>query len=398
MSNNADFDSIFNTLPGEEPPRASVASEPLRPRSSRRNTSGSGGGAGKAGFAVFAIIVLLLGGGGTWWAWTEYGQRLVNYFAAEPVADFEGGGASPSIDIIVSPGDIGETVARALAAEGVTASFEAVYELLLQDTTITFQPGTYRLLTGMSAESAVAALRDSGNRVQISFVIPEGVTMQQALEIVAKQASLPLTELVEAAGEPLLYGIDSPSGTLEGYLFPATYSFEPDTGAGDIVARMVQEMKNRLSAAGVEEKDWHSILTMAALVQKEVRSTEDFYKAARVFYNRLNITMALQSDATVTYWTGLYDGASTSDADRADEGNPYNTYVYPGLPLGPISLPGDVAIDAALNPAAGDWLYFVAIDLRTGETVFSNTYAEHLVAVEIWLSWCRESEENGAYC
>ena len=66
MSNNADFDSIFNTLPGEEPPRASVPSEPLRPRSSRGNASGGGGGAGKAGCAVFAIIVLLLGGGGTW--------------------------------------------------------------------------------------------------------------------------------------------------------------------------------------------------------------------------------------------------------------------------------------------------------------------------------------------
>jgi UPF0755 protein len=398
MSNNADFDAIFNTLPGEEPLRASPSTAPPLRRTARRQSSGGGGGGGKAGFAVFAIIVLLLGGGGGWWAWTEYGQRLVNYFAAEPVADFEGGGASPSIDIIVSPGDIGETVARTLATEGVTASFDAVYELLLEDTTITFQPGTYRLLTGMSAESAVAALRDPGNRVQISFVIPEGVTLQQALEIIAKQASLPLTELVEATREPLLYGIESPSGTLEGYLFPATYTFEPETTAGDIVARMVQEMKNRLAAAGVAEADWHRILTMAALVQKEARLTEDFYKAARVFYNRLDITMPLQSDATVTYWTGLYDGVSTSDADRADDANPYNTYVFTGLPLGPISLPGEVAIDAALNPVAGDWLYFVAIDLRTGDTVFSNTYAEHLVAVDIWLNWCRESEENGAYC
>jgi UPF0755 protein len=108
--------------------------------------------------------------------------------------------------------------------------------------------------------------------------------------------------------------------------------------------------------------------------------------------------MALQSDATVTYWTGLYDSVSTTDADRADPDNPYNTYYYTGLPLGPISLPGEVAMDAALNPAAGDWLYFVAIDLRTGETVFSNTFAEHERAVQRWLSWCRESEENGAYC
>ena len=161
---------------------------------------------------------------------------------------------------------------------------------------------------------------------------------------------------------------------------------------------MVAETKSRLTAKEVPPERWHEILTMAALVQREARMEEDFYKASRVFNNRLDIGMALQSDATVTYWTGLYDSVSTTDADRADPDNPYNTYYYTGLPLGPISLPGDLAIDAALNPTVGDWLYFVAIDLRTGDTIFSNTYAEHLVAVDKWLSWCRESKENGAYC
>jgi UPF0755 protein len=150
------------------------------------------------------------------------------------------------IDVIVSPGDIGETVARKLADVGVTASFEAVYDLLLQDATITFQPGTYRLLTGMSAESALSALRDSDNRVQVSFVIPEGVTMQRGLEIIAEQASVPLENLVDAVSEPALYGVSNPAGSLEGYLFPATYSFEPGVSAEEIVARMVEETKNRL--------------------------------------------------------------------------------------------------------------------------------------------------------
>jgi UPF0755 protein len=108
--------------------------------------------------------------------------------------------------------------------------------------------------------------------------------------------------------------------------------------------------------------------------------------------------MPLQSVATVTYWTGLYDGAGTSDADRADEGNPYNTYVISGLPPGPISLPGELAIDAAINPVEGPWLYFVSVDLRTGETVFSETYAEHNRARDQWLAWCRASEENRAFC
>ena len=393
MPEDSNFDEIFNTLPGQRTPET-----PPEDRLRREVHSRAPGGRGKTVFAMFSVVILLLSGGGVWWVWSEYGERVVNYFEAEPTVDFEGGGAPPTIDVIVAPGDIGETVAQKLADAGVTASFESVYDLLLEDATITFQPGTYRLLTSMSAESALTALRDSDNRVQVSFVVPEGLVMQQALEIISEQASLPLEDLVEAVSEPAVYGIDSPSGSLEGYLFPATYNFEPGVTADEIVARMVDEMKSRLAQAGVAESDWHRVLTMAGLVQKEARLTDDFYKAARVFYNRLDVGMALQSDATVTYWTGLYDGVSTSDADRADTDNPYNTYVFPGLPPGPISLPGDIAIDAAVNPALGDWLYFVSVDLRTGETVFSDTYAQHLVAVDQWLSWCRESEENGAYC
>lgn len=394
MASDSDFDKIFNTLPGE-----TASSEPLRPRNqarpSKRPSSGSWG---KRIFAGVALAVLVLSGTGVWLLWNEYGTRIVNYFAQEEVADFEGGGADPTIEVIVNPGDIGETVARNLAESGVTASFEAVYEILLADATITFQPGTYRLLTGMSAESAIAALRDPNNRVQIEFLIPEGVTMQQALEVISEKASLSLDALTEAVADPSVYGVNPANGSLEGYLFPATYTFEPGATADDIVARMVEEMKNRLSSAGVAQEDWHEVLTMASLIQREARFDEDFYRVSRVFTNRLDISMPLQSDATVTYWTGEYGSAGTSDADRADEGNPFNTYVYTGLTPGPISLPGDLAIDAALNPAEGDWLYFVSVDLRTGETVFSVTYADHLRAVEQWLSWCRESDENGAYC
>jgi UPF0755 protein len=250
----------------------------------------------------------------------------------------------------------------------------------------------------MSADSAIAALRDPNNRVQIEILITEGVTLQRALDIIAEKASLSPDSLTEAVSEPTLYGVDPPNGSLEGYLFPATYTFEPGATAGDIVAQMVEEMKDRLEAAGVPQEQWHETLTTASLLQREARFEDDFYKVSRVIANRLDITMPLQFDSTVTYWTGEYGSAGTSDADRADGENPFNTYVYTGLPPGPISLPGDLAINAALNPAEGGWLYFVSVDLRTGETVFSETYAQHLRAVEQWLTWCRESEENGAYC
>jgi UPF0755 protein len=410
MTNDADFDRIFSTLPPLTPQTPQAPQTPqtgqvpqgfgeaLPARRELRQRKPPRQSGGKSIGAIVTILVLVLSGSGVWLVWNEYGERVVNFFAEEEIADFEGSGAEPAIDIVVAPGDIGETVARKLAEAGVTASFEAVYSILLVDTTIIFQPGTYRLLTGMSGESAIAALRDPANRVEVTFTIPEGKTLEQAIEIMATAADLEVSDFADPVADPAAYGIDSPTGTLEGYLFPSTYTFEPGVTASEIVDRLVQEMRSRLEANGVAPEDWHEVLTMAGLIQREARFEQDFYKVSRVFTNRLEVGMPLQSDATVTYWTGLYDGAGTSDADRADEENPYNTYVISGLPPGPISLPGELAIDAAVNPVEGRWLYFVSVDLRTGETVFSETYAEHNRARDQWLEWCRASEENSAYC
>ena len=250
----------------------------------------------------------------------------------------------------------------------------------------------------MSGDSAIVALLDPANRVQNEILIREGVNLQQALDEIAAQTSIPVDELSIAASDPSLSGVDPPNGSLEGYLFPATYRFEPGASAEDIISRMVEEMKEKLVELDVVEERWHKTLTLASIIQREARFEEDFYKVSAVFSNRLDISMPLQSDATISYWTGDYEGAGTSDSDRSDQNNPFNTYVFPGLTPGPISLPGELAINAAMNPADGNWLYFVSVDLRTGETVFSEEYRDHLRAVEVWLAWCRESDENGEYC
>jgi UPF0755 protein len=152
---------------------------------------------------------------------------------------------------------------------------------------------------------------------------------------------------------------------------------------------MVDRMKTELDRYGVSVADRHKVLTLASIVENEVNSPDDYYKASRVFTNRLEVGMPLQSDATVSY--GVRGSTfTTSKADRADP-NPYNTYKYPGLPIGPIGAPGSLAIDAAVNPIAGDWLYFVTVNLKTGETVFTETYAEHQKAVRQWLAWMREN-------
>ena len=118
---------------------------------------------------------------------------------------------------------------------------------------------------------------------------------------------------------------------------------------------------------------------------------EDYPKVARAIYNRLDDGMALQSDATVAYANGLSGEVFTTAEQRAVD-SPYNTYANTGLPPGPIGNPGETTIDAALHPADGDWLYWVVVNLKTGETVFSNTYAEHQQAVEQLQEYCAHSD------
>ncbi len=121
----------------------------------------------------------------------------------------------------------------------------------------------------------------------------------------------------------------------------------------------------------------------------------DYPKVARVFLNRLAIGMDLQSDATVAYGTGNTHTVTTTDAERNDASDPYNTYQHAGLPVGPISNPGDLAINAAVHPADGTWLYFVTVNLKTGDTVFSTTYADHEAAVAQWQQWMKENPSYG---
>ena len=375
MTNDADFDRIFRTLPGGANPEGQ---EPLPSRRARRSESPQPRtSAGTRIFAAVAAAVLVLTGTGLWLLWDEYGTRIVDYFAEEEIANFEGGGAEPAIEIVVSPGDIGETVARKLFDSGVTASFESVYEILLMDTSIIFQPGTYRLLTAMSAESAVAALRDPANRVEWQVTLPEGVRLSRALELIAEGTGIRLAD-IQAVQDPAIYGLDVPTGSLEGYLFPSTYRFEPGVSATDVIARMVDEMQTRLDGLGVPEADRHRFLTFAGLVQREARLPDDFPKVARVFQNRLDGVR--QQD---------HNGRLQSDATyRDDLDESYDTYTIVGLPPGPISMPGQLALEATANPAIGDWVYFVTVNLESGETIFTNSYQEHQTVVPQLRAWC----------
>jgi UPF0755 protein len=348
---------------------------------------------------VFTVVLIILGGlvGGGFWGWSQYGERILNYLGEEEIPDYAGAGNAPEIILVIESGDIGEDVARKLSEEGVTASFEAVYQILLEDTSITFQPGTYRLLSEMSAQSALDAIANPENRVLYKVTIPEGVTLSRALEIISENSDIALADLEQAAADPTVYGVNPEGDSLEGYLFPATYTLEPGSSASDVVSMLVDEMIARLDGLGIAPDQWHEVLTKAALIQREARETEDFYKVSAVIDNRIADDMLLQFDSTVTYWENTYGTVWTTDEARANADNPYNTYFYPGLPPGPIGLPGATALDAAINPADAEYRYFVTVNLQSGATVFSETLSEHEAAVQLLREWC-DVAENRPYC
>ena len=386
---NDEFESL---LRGETNPIPVAEQEEVYSQPPARRRSG-------AGWAVFSVVLILVGGlvGGGLWGWSQYGDRVLEYLGQEEIPDFSGDGVAPEVILVIESGDIGEDVARKLSEEGVTASFESVYQILLNDTSITFQPGTYRLLSEMSAQSALNAIANPENRVLYRVTIPEGVTLNRALEIIAENSDISLADLEQAAADPTVYGVNPEGETLEGYLFPATYTLEPGSSASDVVALMVDEMIARLENLGVAPDQWHEVLTKAALVQREARETEDFYKVSAVIDNRIEDEMLLQFDSTVTYWENTYGTVWTTDEARANADNPYNTYFYPGLPPGPIGLPGQTALDAAINPADANYKYFVTVNLQSGATVFSETLREHEAAVQLLREWC-DVAENRVYC
>lgn len=312
-------------------------------------------------------------------------------------ADYSGTGKTDLV-VMIHEGETGEDIATTLVEEDVVKSFDAFYDLLLKQTPApVFQPGAYQMKTEMSARSALDALLDPASKLEQTVVIPEGTTAAVALQSLSEATEIPLPDIQAAAADVASYGLPPEAKTVEGFLFPATYTFTPGVTAHDAIKTLVDRQFEALDDAGVTpDKRWSTIV-MASLIQREAALKDDFYKVARVFYNRLDPNKwesgLLQSDATVTYATGKTHVATTTDAERADASNPYNTYVHPGLPVGPISNPGDLAIDAALHPADGPWLYFVTWNLDTSETIFSSTLEEHEAAVDKWLNWMEENPQ-----
>ena len=299
--------------------------------------------------------------------------------------DYPGPG-SVEVSLVISSGDDGAAIAKDMVAIGIVKDFNFTYKAMIARNQ-TFLPGTFRMLKEMKTSDALDRLEDT-NFLSIDRVtIREGLRISQVFQALSETTGLSVSDFESVTLKEL--GLPSSLPSLEGYLFPATYDFAPGVTAKQVLQIMVDRMSEELAYYEVKPERRHEVLTLASIIQKEAAIAEDFYKVSRVFTNRIAIGMHLQSDATVSYGSGGTT-VTTTDAERADP-NGYNTYRYPGLPIGPISAPGSRAIDAALNPAVGSWLYFCAVNLKTGETVFSTTFAQHEVAVAQWQAWMREN-------
>ena len=299
--------------------------------------------------------------------------------------DFAGPG-STSVQLVVTDGETGETVATDLVKLGIVKNFNFTYKSMISRNQ-TFFPGTFNMLKGMKTSDALDRLQSTMFLAVNHVVIREGLRVGAVFDELAKQTGLTKTSFESVTLAEL--GLPKTLPSLEGYLFPATYDFAKTATPREILQTMVDRMSEELSKFGVTLAKRNAVLTLASIIQKEARLPDDFYKVSRVFTNRLAIGMHLQSDATVSYGSGGTT-VTTTDAERADP-NGYNTYVHAGLPVGPISAPGARAIDAALHPVPGSWLYFCAINLKTGETVFSTTIAEHEKAVALWRAWMQQN-------
>lgn len=213
------------------------------------------------------------------------------------------------------------------------------------------------------------------------LLIPEGWRAGEVYAAVDRSLGLP-PGTTRGAAQARATGLALPpaaGGNPEGYLFPATYPVVKATTPQGLLRYMVDTAGRRFGGAHVTEgarrhgMSVHQTVIIASIVQAEADSADDMAKVARVVYNRLGQGMALQMDSTINYALGRDTVDTTHQDTRID--SPYNTYERRGLPPSPIGNPGDAAMAAAIDPAEGDWLYFVTV--RPGDTRFSASYAEH---------------------
>lgn len=372
--------SLSEVLPGvfpsgDEPPgRRSTARQQRKRKKKRRRRS-------------FVILLLTLGivGGAVAGSYVFGLAPLIKRITAPK--DYTGTGTG-SVQVKIPIGATGRNIAVLLAKDDVVKTEVAFLDATKKDTrSETIQPGTYALRKQMSGASALALLLDPKSKLTLSVTIPEGTRVKDALALIAKKIKMKPADLAKASTSGKIGLPKAANGKLEGFLFPATYVFEPDDTATDVLTTMVERGEQAFESLNIPPAQLRAIVIKASIVQAEAGNKNYMGKVARVLDNRLKIDMKLRLDSTVSYATGKFN-VTTTAADRLSKSR-FNTYRYNGLPAGPISNPGEEALKAALKPTPGPWLFFVTTNPSTGETKFAVNEAGHAANVLEFQQWLR---------
>ena len=280
--------------------------------------------------------------------------------------------AQQSASIDVATGETGLEIARELYEKDVIASSEVFFRLAVADPKAALiAPGVHIIDTQICAQSALEQLLDS-KRIAGLIAVSEGAWVSEIKKLFSK-AGYPQDEIKSAFANA---DVPKPFTQLEGLLFPAQYSFAQGTKAEVALKEMIARGLSEVVKAGfLSEPSKYSpqqLLTIASIIQAE-GGDGDFTKVSRVIYNRLKIGMPLQMDSTVHFVMESRGNIFLSTKSTMIN-SPYNTYRKYGLPPGPIGNPGSEAMNAALSPAAGDWLYFITVAPQ--DTRFTNSLEE----------------------
>ncbi len=366
--------------------------------------------------AVALAFAVLLGGGGF------LAVKGYQWYQDSKIAsDFPGPGQA-DVSVVIPPNSTSLQIGKLLVEAGVIKKADKFQETARSrpDLWQKVQAGKYNLQTQVPTLTALQQLTDPKRAIRTWLLLREGQRLDPTqIDEIAKMTKLPPADIRRylAISTPASMGIPGwgpavvGATSAEGFLFPDTYEVpdgvKPETMVKKAIAQfnaVTQKVDFQAQAETLnfgtsrpELSKAYKALIVASIVEREVFRPEDRGKVAQVIYNRLAQGMKLDMDSTVAYAAGKTSGVFTTDAERKTV-SPYNTYLNAGLPPGPISAPGEAALTAAVTPEAGTWLYFVAVNLDTGETVFSSDLPTHQAAIAQLQAWCTASEANRAKC
>jgi len=342
---------------------------------------------------VVAIAALALTGGLAWFVEQTPGT-VFSHESEHAISPPDASGGT--VSITVEQGESARSIGDELQRKGVIRS-KRLFEVLVALTGVQnkLEAGDYEFDAGLPSIEVVHRIAE-GKTASRNVVIPEGRRSEEVGEILEKAGVVSKQDFLDALvksqyNEPFLS--QTSSASLEGFLFPATYSFFRAAKPGDVVATMLLAFQDKVASQLQLEGQTltlDQVVTLASIVEREAQDPAERPIIASVYLNRLRLGINLQADPTVQYALtqfplsvsayGYWKKDLTLDDLKVD--SPYNTYVRPGLPPGPIANPGLDSINAVVRPARTNYLFFVAKNDGTGQHAFAETLEEHLANVQ----------------